>query len=210
MRRIVCLAFSPGPLWVGCSLSKRQQVFQPDNLLSLVDRPISAKSGRSSNTQVGHQQMHIKILLDRPGSGWFSKAPASQTLIGELCAKSPVVIPSDLLELWSFSNGGESDYLKLPPCNFVLDSVEEVIQTLTDDHYRTEYPSLFFFGGNGGLERLALDYRETAGPAVVMIDPIAGLGSVQVIASTIFELLSAIAPYPEEFDDSASSDGYNY
>lgn len=59
--------------------------------------------------------MHIKILLDRLGSGWFSKAPASQALIGELCATSPVVIPSDLLELWSFSNGGESDYLSLPP-----------------------------------------------------------------------------------------------
>lgn len=154
--------------------------------------------------------MHIKILLDRPGSGWFSKAPASQALIGELCATSPVLIPLDLLELWSFSNGGESDYLSLPPCNFVLDSVEQVIQTLTDDHYRTEYPSLFFFGGNGGLERLALDYRGAAGPAVVMIDPIAGLGSVQVIASTIFELLSAIGPYPEEFDDPASPDGYNH
>lgn len=43
-----------------------------------------------------------------------------------------------------------------------------------------------------------------------MIDPIAGPGSVQVIASTIFELLSAIGPYPEEFDDPASPDGYNY
>lgn len=60
------------------------------------------------------------------------------------------------------------------------------------------------------MERLALDYRETAGPVVVMIDPIAGIGSVQVIASTITELLRAIGPYPEELDDPASPDGYNY
>jgi hypothetical protein len=154
--------------------------------------------------------MNIEPMLGRPESGWFRKAPASQVLIDELRSVAPVVIPSDLVDLWLFSNGGESDHLSLPPCNFVLDSVEEVIQSIKDDHCRSEYSGLFFFGGNGGGERLVLDYREPSGPVVAMLDPVAGIESLQMIAATIIELLRAVGPFPEELDDTASRDGYSY
>jgi hypothetical protein len=43
------------------------------------------------------------------------------------------------------SNGGDGD-LALPPLMFVPDSLEDIIDVI-------------FFGGDGGLERIALDCR---------------------------------------------------
>lgn len=84
---------------------------------------------------------------------------------------------------------------------FVLDCVDEVMTTLADGHFREEYPTLFFFGGNAGLERIALDYGQAADPAVVMVDCIAGTESVETIARSIRELISAIGPYREDEQD---------
>lgn len=63
--------------------------------------------------------MDIESILDSPTSGWFRKAPADPMLIEKLCAECPFEIPPVLLELWRFSDGGESEHLSLPPGIFV-------------------------------------------------------------------------------------------
>ncbi|WP_156401545.1 SMI1/KNR4 family protein [Duganella sp. Root1480D1] len=142
-------------------------------------------------------------------NNWLRNSSAPQALIDKLCRECPFPIPSGLLALWAYSNGGESGHLDLPPGTFILDRVEEAIVSLTRDFECTEFPGLFFFSGNGGLERLALDYRASASPLVVMVDPIAGIESVEVIANSVEELFSAVCAYPEDHDEPSSSDGYS-
>jgi hypothetical protein len=82
---------------------------------------------------------------------------------------------------------------------FALDQVEDATAALAGDFETKEFPGLVFFGGNGGLERIALDYRASADPSVVMVDPIAGLESAEKIADTVEDLILAIGlPYEEE------------
>jgi hypothetical protein len=80
--------------------------------------------------------------------------------------------------------------------------VEDTIRSLQDPHDREHFAGFVFFGGNGGLERIALDCRQGTPPwPVVMIDPIAGPGSAQVIAPSFAVFLNAVGlPYPEEPD----------
>ncbi len=152
----------------------------------------------------------MSVLPENLTSNWLRSAPAPRTLIDKLCQECPFPIPSGLLALWAYSNGGESDHLDLPPGTFVLDRIEEAIATLTREFECSEFPGLLFFGGNGGLERLALDYRNSTSPQVVMVDPIAGIESVEVIANSVGELFAAVGEYPEDLDEPSNPDGYSY
>ena len=111
-------------------------------------------------------------------------------------------MPPLLIELLRFSNGGEGD-LALPPRLFVLDSVAEIVDGFHNRFLTEEFPGLVFFGGNGGLERLALDLRSAVPPfPVVMIDPIAGLESAEQIAPDFLVFVAAIGlEYRDEHDD---------
>jgi hypothetical protein len=82
---------------------------------------------------------------------------------------------------------------------FALDPIEDAAAAIAGEFETTQFPGLVFFGGNGGLERIALDYRHPGAPSIVMVDPIAGLESAEKIADTVEELVLAIGlPYEEK------------
>lgn len=137
------------------------------------------------------------ILMD-PNRGWQAAEPASESALEAFRLACRYRVPDDLFTFWRFSNGGESDRLALPPMRFALDRVEDATAALAAEFEASEFPGLVFFGGNGGMERIALDYRAHGTPSVVMVDPITGLESAEKIADTVEELIMAIGiPYGE-------------
>ena len=72
-----------------------------------------------------------------------------------------VSLPSEYLELLRLNNGGEGE-LALSPLWFQLFDVTSAIALATDDFYKAEFPNIFFFGGNGGLESIGFDMRGKA------------------------------------------------
>lgn len=133
------------------------------------------------------------VGLLRDGSReWHRKAGAERAEIASLVQKSPTELPEGLIALLGYSNGGEGN-LALPPLYFVLNTVDEIIRSLYGDFETSEFPGLIFFGGNGGLERIAFDTRDASPPwPIVMVDPIAGLSSVEPIASCFDKFALAI------------------
>jgi hypothetical protein len=74
-----------------------------------------------------------------------------------------------------------------------LDTVDEIVTSLRETMSQQSYHGLVFFGGNGGLERFALDCRSGAPPfPVVTIDPVAGPDSAEQIASDAASFVAAI------------------
>jgi len=108
---------------------------------------------------------------------------ALQVDISCLVRASSVSLPDELVGLLSFSNGGEGS-VALPPLMFVLDSAGEIVRSIEDEWLSANFPGFLFFGGNGGLERMALDLRSGNPPwPIVMIDPIAGPESAREVAA---------------------------
>ena len=143
--------------------------------------------------------MNIAAILSEPGRDWDSVPGAAEDQVQRLAAESPVRLPDELLDLLRHSDGGEGD-LALAPLCFILDGVEEIIRSLRDPYDREHFAGFVFFGGNGGLERIALDCRAGTPPwPVVMIDPIEGPGSAEVIAPSFAVFLNAVGlPCPDE------------
>jgi hypothetical protein len=136
--------------------------------------------------------MDISLLLNQPGRNWQTVPGAGEGEIQRLASLAPVRLPAELLALLRSSNGGEGE-LALPPGWFVLDPVEEIIRCLGEPQEREQFPGFVFFGGNGGLERIALDCREGTEPwPVMMIDPIAGPESSERIAPSFHAFVQAI------------------
>lgn len=136
--------------------------------------------------------MDVRTLLTQRDRRWNSAPGASEQQIARLVASSPVPMPDAFLEFFRFSNGGEGD-LALPPLIFVLDDVDTVIGGLHDPFLAENFPGFLFFGGNGGLERIALDLRGGNPPwPIVMIDPIAGPSSAEQIAPDMRTFLHAV------------------
>ncbi|WP_108881040.1 SMI1/KNR4 family protein [Anderseniella sp. Alg231-50] len=137
--------------------------------------------------------MDIQETLSQPCRIWRSKKPgASSEQLDQLISTSPQEVPIELLQLLSFSNGGEAD-LALEPMVFVIDPVEEIIESVQDEFLKTEFSGFLFFGGNGGLERFAIDLRETNQPhRIVAIDTISGPDSAEEIAPDLKSFVSAI------------------
>jgi len=126
--------------------------------------------------------MTIEELLSENRRIWQRRAGASAAEIARLIAACPYQLPPVLIELLQVSNGGEGE-LGLEPRLLVLDSVDDIIASLNDAFLRDQFSGIFFFGGNGGIERIALDCRQVQEPfPVVMIDPIAGPDSAEQIA----------------------------
>jgi hypothetical protein len=98
-----------------------------------------------------------RILSERHRRG--NRVPgACAEEIERLREASPYPVPEELVELLQFSNGGEGD-LGLPPRLLMLDDIADIVAGLRDPFLLENFPGFVFFGGNGGLERLALDCR---------------------------------------------------
>lgn len=134
----------------------------------------------------------VEQILSEPTRNWIRQPGASAEEIDHLLAATPCPLPEALVDLLRFSNGGEGD-IALPPLLFMLDSVSEIIEGFQDAFLSEEFPGFLFFGGNGGLERIALDVRAgTSGIPIVMIDPIAGPDSAEEIAPDFLTFVTAI------------------
>jgi len=126
--------------------------------------------------------LSVRDILQQPGREWRAKAPASENEIALLQSKARAELPREYLDLLRFGNGGDGP-LALQPLWFQLYSVKDCIDLcLSDQHVLEQFPTLMFFGSNGGLESIAFDL--SAGPPwrIVMVDRIAGVGSARQIA----------------------------
>ena len=144
----------------------------------------------------------VDKILSAPKRVWAARPGASAEELDALIAAIPCPVSPLLIALLRFSNGGEGD-LALPPRFFVLDSVAEILDSLNDRFLTEQFPGFVFFGGNGGLERFALDLNSAVPPfPVVMIDPIAGPESAMQIAPDFSVFVEAIGlEYHDEHDD---------
>jgi len=131
------------------------------------------------------------------GREWRAEQGATSTDIDALFAALPFQPPPEYVALLQLTNGGEGE-LALPPLWFQLFDVAFAIQLWRDQHYRTEYPNLFFFGGNGGLESIAFDMSQPAPWPIVMVDRVAGLESAKSIATNISDFLAALGVRSED------------
>jgi len=139
----------------------------------------------------------VERLATDPGRDWTPRPGASDDQIAQLLAVAPWPVPDALLALLRYANGGAGE-LALAPCWFVLDPVELIVDSFHDPELVEQFAGFCFFGGNGGLERIALDCRSGPPFPVVMIDPIAGPDSAEAIAPDVDAFIAAIGyPYPE-------------
>lgn len=139
----------------------------------------------------------IKQILSDPNRQWKGAAPASEAEIESLERVLGVSPPSEYIELLRLNNGGEGE-LALSPLWFQLFDVKWAMTLAADEFYKAEFPNIFFFGGNGGLESIGFDMRGKDPWPIVAIDCIAGLDSLMVICANIREFIDAIGMSPEE------------
>jgi hypothetical protein len=136
--------------------------------------------------------MTLHEILGHPGRKWRSSAPASAEELDLLKSRARAMLPSEYLDLLRFSNGGEGP-LALSPLWFQLYSVDECIALCHSDGAMLEqFPTLMFFGSNGGIESIAFDLSVGPPWPIVTIDMIAGLDSVEQIAPNIAAFIDAI------------------
>ncbi|MDT5060472.1 MAG: hypothetical protein QOH63_931 [Acidobacteriota bacterium] len=133
----------------------------------------------------------VDEILKQPNRSWSGNPPATEESILRLVQSCKVKLPDEYLDLLRFSNGGEGD-LALPPLLFVLFDVDEILEMLEDSFYREEFPDFLFFGGNGGLEKIAFDVRKGVPYPIVTVDPIAGSESAVEIAPNMAQFIEAI------------------
>jgi hypothetical protein len=133
----------------------------------------------------------VKQILSAPNRKWQGAAPASEVEIRALENVLGVSLPSEYVELLRLNNGGEGE-LALRPLWFELFDVEFAISLATDDFYKAEFPKIFFFGGNGGLESIGFDMRGKQPWPIVAVDCIAGLDSLVIISANIAGFIEAI------------------
>lgn len=142
--------------------------------------------------------MNVRNLLSEPDRTWHGVEGASSADVQRLVTASPVPLPERLLALLQVSNGGEGP-VALPPLVFVLDDVDSIILGIKDEETCESCHGFVFFGGNGGLERIALDVRGSSPPwPIVMLDPIAGPESAQRIAEDFERFLDAVGRENED------------
>lgn len=134
---------------------------------------------------------NIPLILNVPGRKWHRENPATIDDISKLHTQLPFQAPDSYINLLMFSNGGEGE-LALPPLWLQLFDIQFVIQFWQDSHYRKEFPYLFFFASNGGLESIAFNMEGQEPWPIVMVDCIAGLESAKQIANNIEEFIQAI------------------
>lgn len=140
----------------------------------------------------------VAELLSEPGREWRKVDGALQSHIVELKSALPFEPPVEYIEFLRYSNGGEGE-LALEPLWFQLFDINFAIQLWRDDNYRREYPELFFFGSNGGLESIAFDMGCPDPWPIVMVDCIAGLNSARCISRSIEEFIERVGLRDDQY-----------
>jgi len=135
--------------------------------------------------------MNVRDILQQPGRKWRAEAPAAETDIAMLVSEAKIELPGEYLDLLRFSNGGEGP-LALPPLYFQLYAVRECIDLCLNEEILHRFPTLLFFGSNGGLESIAFDLREGSPWRIVMVDQIAGTASAEEIAPNMGAFIEGI------------------
>ena len=133
----------------------------------------------------------VAEMLASKGRDWAGNAPATAEDIAALRAGLPFDPPPEYIELLNVCNGGEGE-LALAPLWFQLFDTKFALELWRNRDYRANFPDLFFFGSNGGLESIALNMRAEGDWPVVMIDCIAGMESAQQIAANMHQFIQAI------------------
>jgi len=137
----------------------------------------------------------VASILSDKRRNWRREQPLSLQALNRFKHTIDVELPAEYAQLLRYANGGEGD-LALPPRWFVLFDVDRVQALYQDDFYRKQFPGLFFFGGNGGLEMIAFDTRRPSPWPIVAVDPIAGMRSAMVIAPDLLRFIEAVGlPY---------------
>jgi len=84
-----------------------------------------------------------------------------------------------------------------------LDPAEEILASFSDPILQDTFPGFVFVGGNGGLERIAIDCRGKSPPfPIVMVDPVAGPESAQSIAPDAETFVAAIGSESRDVEQS--------
>lgn len=133
----------------------------------------------------------VSEILGDPNREWTPKPPADRDIIDELQKTVPFPLPSEYIELLAFCDGGFGE-LNAPPLLFDLDSIADSVIYNESDFRVKEFPTFWFFGDNGGMEQIAFDLRSGPPWQIVMIDPIAGPDSAEVIAKDMADFIEKI------------------
>jgi len=134
---------------------------------------------------------NIAAILSASGREWRKVQGASDSELAKLIRALPFDPPSEYIELLRFSNGGEGE-LALEPLWFQLFDVEFALQLWHDPAFRVNYPNLFFFGSNGGLESIAFDITQLQPWHILMVDCIAGMKSARRISENIGSFIQSL------------------
>ena len=140
----------------------------------------------------------IEQILNEPGRSWTGAAPASEFEIKALERALGSGLPTEYVELLRSFNGGEGE-LAVSPFWFQLFDTKFAASLATDVFYRREFPGLFFFGSNGGLESLGFDMQRPSPWPIVAIDCVAGPESRVPVSDNLLEFIQAIGLSPEQF-----------
>ncbi|MGF1836808.1 SMI1/KNR4 family protein [Photobacterium sanguinicancri] len=100
------------------------------------------------------------------GRDWYKVEGAKVDEIQKFDKCFNNILPKGLLDLLRYSNGGEGP-LEVQPYNFVLDSVDQIIETNGTCEISETFSGFIIFGSDGGGEYIAYD---TTSSEVVSLD----------------------------------------
>lgn len=117
--------------------------------------------------------------LQQRSATWAPEPGATPDEIAALRGRFPF-LPQDYLSLLEACDGGEGE-LALPPRWLQLWSARGASEM--SEHAQDLWPGLFAFASSGGIETIAIDRRRPEPWPIVMLDAIAGVESIEVIAT---------------------------
>lgn len=130
-------------------------------------------------------------MLLSPDRTWHGNNGASKEALDALRSAVVQTLPSAYFELLEYSNGGEGP---LPPpfYNLCLDSVEVASDPEQLRVFSEMYPELFVFGGDGGSQLFAFDFRGKEPWPIVSFDGVDPFGSIEKIADSFEAFLQFV------------------
>ena len=135
--------------------------------------------------------MSVFERLKTESAIWTCEPPASEAEIQMLVSHFGDNLPTEYLDLLSFSNGGEGD-IEMQPVLFRLWSTDEVIEANQDLQVSEFLPGFVMFGGDGANELFA--FRVDATETKVFTIPMIVMSEEDsiVVADNFAEFIEAI------------------